>query len=216
MAPETKFIHDYVNSKNASQIEEVLRNHGIVDPWRPCRTRFCQMEKLFPSTEALDYYKKDYPHGNPLVIEARKEEDLRLITLDDYDKLTLHAEKMRKVLGNMRDNGISLYIFQQKVFKMAVELNAIVSNPIPGDSWHFRIEMASPMPENVALEDLIEIRGILLPVHDPQSDVRFEYTKKCVVCGKYYQAKGQKAIYCSERCRAHVRNQMRKEEMNKD
>lgn len=216
MAPETYLIHDYANSKSGSQIEEVLRSYGIVDQVGPIGTRSSLGEKLFASQESLEYYKKGYPSGNPVVVDARRKEDLRLINLDDYGKLTFHAEKMGRFLGNLIDNGVSLMFIQQEIFKRAVQLNAIVSNPIPGDSWHFRIEIAQPMPESLTLEDLIEIRGILLPVHDLQSNVRFDYTKKCVVCGKYYQAKGKKAIYCSERCRAHVRNQKKKEEMNKE
>lgn len=213
MAPETHLVHDYGNSKSARQIEEVLRTYGIVDPMRPFRTRATPRENLFASQESLEYYKKGYPSGNPFLVDQRKKEDLRLATFEDYEGIIPHAELMGSFLGNVIDGGISLLNFPQRILKNAVAFNAVVSMPIPSDRWHFRLELAHPMPENVPLEDRVEICGILLPLHDPQSDVKFEYTKKCVVCGKYYQAKGQKAIYCSERCRAHVRNQKKREEM---
>lgn len=212
MAPEYKFIHSYCNSIDGpGSVQATLINNDIINPNRSFCIRSSPGEKLFCTEEAMQGYQKGWPIGNPITRNLRSEDAVRVATLEDFASLLSHVNEMRRFMDNVRDNGKGLLSLPQEIFKRAVAKGVISSLPIAKDGWHHRIGLGMPIQADVPIEDLVEIIGILLPLHDPYSDVRFEYTKKCVICGKFYQAKGSKAIYCSERCRSRARNQQTRE-----
>lgn len=215
MAQETKLVHDYANCRDAKNIQSLARTRGLIQENKPFTTRRATSEKLFYSQSDMDNYLSVSQSGNPFMAKQRKREDYRLATEGDYAAMLPHAREFEKFLDNTMVMPAALQNFPQMIFKNAVESSLLVCLPTH-DGWKCQIGLVQPMPEIVTLEDLLEIWGILLPLNDPNSDVKFEHTKKCVVCGKYYQAKGAKAIYCSERCRGQARNQKRKEDMNKE
>jgi hypothetical protein len=69
-----------------------------------------------------------------------------------------------------------------------------------GFNFHINMDI-----KQVSFRDFILITGILLPMFHDKSEIKLRYTKKCITCGKFYQAKGKKAFWCSERCRSQYR-----------
>lgn len=206
MAPEKKFIHEYANTCGKPDgIEQVLRKYLGVHLTHGFSTRAIPNERLFFSPEESAKYAQVYPGGNPFIKEARQKEVHRVATENDLQLLAVHTGEIRQFLDTVMENGRGLLFRPAEIFKRAAAYGVVVSAPANGDRWHQQIDLAVGVLDRIAIEDLVEIVGILLPLHDPGSDLKFEDTKKCVECGAFYQAKGPKAIYCSEKCRSRAR-----------
>lgn len=214
MAPEIKFIHEYANCGNDAEMLALLMRYNLIRrDGKPFVIRKDTSTKLFYSQEELDWYIKAYPSGNPLTIAGRSEENIRLATCGDFASLMPHVRFVKSIMESLAKNDPTVLMgYAKNMLKTAIETDAIISSPIPDDPWHYQLAASWKMADHILpIEDMVEIHGILIPLHNPKSDLKLEYTKKCKVCGKIYQAKGQKAIYCSERCRSQARAQCKKE-----
>lgn len=214
MAVTKKLIHDYANCKdNPISAQDVLRSYKVILSGYPFSFRSNPDERIFYSEAALEGYVKGYPTGNPFIKETRSKESLRVMDANEFVRLANHINEINERLEACQHNPFALANFIPDVFKKAVEMGAITSAPIPGHTWHYGIVISAPILERrIPIEDLVEIVGLLIPLHALNSDLKLEYTKKCLVCGDFYQAKGEKALYCSERCRSRARFQTKKVE----
>ena len=111
---------------------------------------------------------------------------------DEMKEVTTKAETLIEALP---------YI--QKCLERASVLNVLVLRP---DGWRPRIDINSNTQLGLDLDitDYIDIAGLLLP-SITKNETILEYTKKCLNCGTYYQAKGSKAVFCREACRSSYR-----------
>lgn len=207
MGANEVLIHAYSNCKdNPESAAAVLLSNEIILTERPFSFRSNPSEKIFCSEEALERYMKGYPSSNPFIRGARSKESLRVREANEFSRLAPHINAINEFLKNCLQNPVGLSSFIPTLFRKAVEAGAITSGPISNDNWHMQIMVSTPIIERtLPVEDLVEIMGLLIPLHDLNSNLKLEYTKKCVLCGKFYQAKGKKAIYCSEKCRSRAR-----------
>lgn len=209
MAPERKFVHNYANcGDDLAGLQDLLVANRIIEEDWPFKTRGGDCE-LFLSEKGLELYLTT---SNPFVAEARKASRARVASEEDFCALLPHVAEIRGLLEKCTQSYWNLSVYVGQIFKKAAASGAIISTQIKTDSWHHQIELARPINRlGFPVEDIVEIMGILEPVHNKLSDVKFEYTKKCLVCGSFYQAKGKKALYCSEKCRSWARNHNHKD-----
>lgn len=213
MAPETKFLHKYANcDSDTKKVAQVLEQDRFEPTSNGFLMRCDKKTRYFFSREELERYKNNFPINNPMVKEARSSEVLCVAQVSDFERLLPHVAEMRSFLDSVMENGRGLMFKPQEIFKRAAKSEAITTQIDFSTQWKCRIGISQLGLANIPIEDLIEIYGILLPLFDPYSGIRFEYTKKCAMCGSYYQAKGPKAIYCSEKCRTRARTRRSREE----
>lgn len=214
MAPEMKFLHKYANCgtepKKIAQVLERNRFEPTIDGFRISN---CEKARYFFSQEDLERYTNALPSADPFIKEARSREKLHVAQIEDFEMLVPHVQKVARFLDLVMENGRGLLFYSQEIFKRAARAEAITTQIDLSSHWQGRLGLSQLGLSKMTLEDLVEIYGILLPLFDPESDLRFEFTKKCSVCGNYYQAKGLKAIYCSEKCRTRERTQRKKEQI---
>jgi len=99
--------------------------------------------------------------------------------------------------------GVPPFAIMQSCLKLAVETGVVTCEPL-SDGWNYRLQFTQNLAV-LAVEDYMAITGIFLPMMFSKSEIQLRHTKKCLICGRYYQAKGDKAVYCSERCRSRAR-----------
>lgn len=121
--------------------------------------------------------------------------------------IDVHISEIKKVLDLCQD-GILPLSYLQKCLEKACALNVLV---LIQDGWKPRIDINSNTQLGLDLDitDYIDIAGLLLP-SITKNETILEYTKKCLNCGTYYQAKGSKAVFCREACRSSYRRRKKK------
>lgn len=125
------------------------------------------------------------------------------------EKVDCHILKIRNVLDEcIRGNLPHKYLYL--CYKKAIELDCLT---LFASKWNSFIGLGANVQDgyDLDIDNYIDLNGILLPSLQ-RSDIKLEYTKKCMNCGTYYQAKGQKAVFCSEACRSSYRRKMKKQE----
>lgn len=203
MAPETKFIHNYANClASPEKAMRLLSDQNIITANRPFTLRNVKETNLFLDDDALYRYLN---HSDPFIQDRRRNEKNRVFTPDDCSSLIPHIIYCREILDREIGSHFGIMMNLRHSFRKAADLGILTPQPIPGDGYHYRIGLSESPAKEATVEDLVEITGFLLPSLDLSSDVRFEYTKKCTICGNYYQAKGAKAVFCSEKCRSRKR-----------
>ncbi len=146
--------------------------------------------------ESAEYGELPYLHDDDVITPTD------LIFKEICAHLDLHISQIKEVLDQCQ-NGILPLPYIQKCLERASVLNVLVLRP---DGWRPRIDINSNTQLGLDLDitDYIDIAGLLLP-SITKNETILEYTKKCLNCGTYYQAKGSKAVFCREACRSSYR-----------
>lgn len=155
-------------------------------------------------------YKSQYNGGSKLPI--LRDDDIITPDNDIFKEICrnidLHILQIRRVLDRC-SNGEIPYLYVNKCFKKASELGSFC---VAWKKWDAFIGLNGDIADGLDLDitDYIDLTGVLLP-SITRDDTKLEYSKKCINCGTYYQAKGQKAVFCSEACRSSYRRKMKKQ-----
>ncbi len=139
----------------------------------------------------------------------------RLITEADLTSVEKKAQFARLFLEKCSKGEVP-YLEITCIFQKCQRQNFLTIAPLKDDAWKFQVCLAgAPEQGNITFEDAVDLFGILVPALG-SSPVHFEWTKKCKNCGKFFQAKGPKTVFCSETCRSRARFQTQREvEMKK-
>ena len=122
--------------------------------------------------------------------------------------INLHILKIREVLEQCGE-GFIPYSYINNCFERIKKLDLF---SIRWQQWNSFIGLDKNAIDGTDLDitDYVDFTGLLQSVLT-KDDTKLEYSKKCLNCGTYYQAKGAKAVFCSEACRSSYRRKMKKE-----
>ena len=114
-----------------------------------------------------------------------------------------HCSQIRKDLDDCI-KGIPPLIRMNGLIKFLCNENVIIVNS-GSDPWRYSF-ILSPDIENghLPIKVYIEAKGIFFP-SIMKTEINLKNTRKCVVCGQYYQARGATIVHCSETCRSRDR-----------
>lgn len=213
MPPTEELIHMYANTRpaNIKKWNDIFEFYDLNGPaiWheKPREEKFIQTRsqkfqkyKVFACEEdARRFIELDEAHAAELVTWPERTE-YKLIQLEFIQ----HIKFIRKILDNIIA-GIPPTLEINAIFQRAIELKIIRLEIIP-ESWQYGLSLndARFTNEITTIEDYVDIKGILMPSISTCA-TKLKFTKKCAICQKYYQAKGVKAIHCSETCRSKSR-----------
>lgn len=218
------FISEYGGGKN------ILRDFGIFEntfslTFHNQRYYICfsKEEKRFLISDVFFTHNNIYNDNDHLFFE--RGEALKLLPRIDYEeeniitpedcffseicnKIDSHIVQIQKILdeyvvGNLPHK----YLYM--CYKKAKKLDCISFKVRKWDSF-IGLDTNVQKGLDLDIDDFIDLTGLLLPTLQG-GEVKLEHTKKCKNCGTYYQAKGEKAVFCSEACRSSYRRKMKKE-----
>lgn len=211
MPPSKELIHAYANTRITykpkwNDIFDFYNVHGPASWHMNKQDRF-----LCTRTPTLSKYKVfSCENDAKAYIQMPSCVDADFVTWPEREEYKAVQHEFFVHIGYIRDildrviTGCPPSIELNMIFKRAVELDLIGLETI-SETWLYSLgTTANWQNKTVAVEDYVEINGLLLPtVTDSQT--KLKQTKKCAMCHKYYQAKGAKAIYCTETCRSKSR-----------
>lgn len=124
------------------------------------------------------------------------------------ENINLHILNIREILEQCGD-GFIPYSYINDCFERIKKLDLF---SIRWQQWTSFIGLDKNAIDEADLDitDYVDFTGLLQPVLT-RDDTKLEYSKKCLNCGTYYQAKGAKAVFCSEACRSSYRRRLKKE-----
>jgi hypothetical protein len=160
---------------------------------------------LAQGLKTFDFNRKEYHHKTVSVVKnsrstaSKKKESPRQSSIADISQSIREHVKQVRIFLDACIQGRLPNDFIRKALVRAGQFGYLTIEPC---GWTPKLGMVAGFP--MPLEDFVEIKGILLPLFN-KDNLTFEFTKKCVVCGRYYEAKGPKAIFCSAACRSRYR-----------
>lgn len=202
MAAEILFPHMFANLDiTIPNLESFCQQYDIIRP-----------EKNFILLEEEDeqvYFTEQSKNNKEIqIVDEKPYAPITRKVMDDEDLKSIKITQtgIQKFLDACIDGQMPFFEIL-KFYKQCERKNYLTVNPLQGDMWHIHPTISDAVKfAKIPLTDYIYIRGILLPTfggkHDP---IQFAWTKRCQSCGKYFQAKGPKTIFCSETCRSRVR-----------
>lgn len=218
MAQETHLPHDIANMENASE-EEILKTSRQYGYTRPGKEYFLFRGSdgiVFPSEQEREEWMKNPPPGstNPFVPPK-----INSIGMEKYlpsiQKIIDDARALLSSAAKGETYALAYFLdtyFQEAARKRYMTVTSDASSP-----WHYKIDLNDNAKlGEIPFEDFIYLFGFLLPSLSKNAPIDFSNTKICAECGKFYQAKGKKALYCSERCRSRARAKNKKETEEKE
>ena len=114
-----------------------------------------------------------------------------------------HCCKIRTILDQCII-GIPPKMVVSKILKNLIRTNVLGVIPTQVDAWHFSMTASTGGQLQLPLDLYVEMEGILLPSFK-KSSIMLKHTRKCCVCGNYYQARGATVVHCSKTCRSQDR-----------
>lgn len=166
------------------------------------------MEKVKDDASLLNRIRGGHIKGIPLLFD----EDIIIPNNSIFsricDNINIHISQIRDALNKCCEGQVP-YNYIEDYFENAKKLNHLT---ICRNQWNSYIGLDSNVTDGFDLDiiDYINFNGMLQPIIAPDN-TKLEYSKKCMNCGTYYQAKGEKAVFCSEACRSSYRRKMKKE-----
>ena len=115
-----------------------------------------------------------------------------------------HCCKMRTLLDQCI-LGIPPKLMVSQILRDLIRMNVLNVTPTQEDAWRFSITaMLASNHSCLPLDLYIDLKGILLHSFE-KTPLMLKHTRKCCVCGNYYQARGATIVHCSETCRSRDR-----------
>lgn len=203
MPPSKHLPHHIANTNGADKNawQQICGQIGLITPDKPYIQLSGRPGRIFFDEEQRVGAEKLSATlcQNPFV----GEEPCRLITGADLSELEKYANSVRAIL-KLCSEGIFPLLQVNHIFKRLSGKFTLA--PKADSPWAVIIDLSDEARSgNLSLQDFVDLNGILLPSLDSSNPIRLEHTKICKCCGDFYQAKGPKAIYCSEKCRSRVR-----------
>ena len=114
-----------------------------------------------------------------------------------------HCLRTRGVLDACIE-GIPPFTSMNGLMKSLCEFSVLTANP-GNDPWHYTFALNSNIDDgHLPIDVYIDAKGIFFP-SIMKTEINLKNTRKCVVCGQYYQARGATIVHCSETCRSRDR-----------
>lgn len=114
-----------------------------------------------------------------------------------------HCCKIRTILDQCII-GIPPKMVISQILRKLIRTGVLGVIPTQADAWRFSIATSTKNQLQLPLDLYVELEGILLPSFEKSSTI-LKHTRKCCVCGNYYQARGVTVTHCSETCRSRDR-----------
>lgn len=206
MAQTFLFPHLFANMEvTPRELEAFCRQVGLISGTKPYVFLKETDSRFYFDADSLTGVGADLIEGNkfhPVTRTLMKEEDL--------ESLKVVQVRLRKFLDSCIEGSLP-FLDVVEIFNDFQKKKYITLGPAAKSPWWCVVEFADCVRlGNVPLGDLINAFGILHPVlAKGESPIKFEWTKKCVSCGRYYQAKGPKAVFCGETCRSRARSALK-------
>ncbi|MBQ9406620.1 MAG: hypothetical protein IJU37_07805 [Desulfovibrio sp.] len=224
MPPQKLQIHKYVNLPLQDNRKLVA---DFIDFW--LKNGAMLGERYYFRSTAIDgliFYTEEERHKwvgnrNPFVKQDRikflsnNPSHLLAEIIDELGNALRKDIKSKSIILEQCSNGFQPIIKLSDWLKLAVEKNVLTCSHDPNDDdWIYRIVVTEQLENtsNLTFEEYITLKWLFLPLLTPNAEIKLKYTKKCACCGDFYQAKGDKAIYCSERCRSRMRAKLQKKD----
>ena len=228
MAPYKGLIHQYANlpnklDKNGHQLRRFYAQFGPMGmlpsghPASSCvRVRLFEKPLEQPSEELVEkkylafFDQADADHwrrwfsNNPFSV---LDEIVTYPGDSEFEKVLVavegHCSRMRGVLDACID-GIPPFTSMDGLMKSLCQYSVLTVNP-GSDPWHYTFVFNSNIDDgHLPIEVYIGAKGIFFP-SIMKTEINLKNTRKCVVCGQYYQARGATIVHCSETCRSRDR-----------
>lgn len=209
MAAVQKFLHIYANANTDSVMDLVwyfISSYCVKEDKTMPALRHSLKDNvyLFYNEQHLSTWKSCQ---NPLLLQdfiliCNKSD---VIYKEAIDLIKKHHNLVIEILGEIVRNEYLASIKSSVFFKEAAAKDLITLSKT-NEKWKFNISynVEAMSRDDIKFEDKFNTLFFLLPVIS-KSDVVLEYTKKCAECNSFYQAKGEKSIFCSEKCRSRYR-----------
>ena len=228
MAPYKGLIHQYANlpnklDKNGHQLRRFYAQFGPMGmlpsghPASSCvRVRLLEKPSEQSSEELVEkkylafFDQADADHwrrwfsNNPFSV---LDEIVTYPGDSEFEKVLVfvenHCLRMRGVLDACIE-GIPPFTSMNGLMKSLCKFSVLTVTP-GSDPWHYTFVLNSNIDDGqLPIDVYIGAKGIFFP-SIMKTEINLKNTRKCVVCGQYYQARGATIIHCSETCRSRDR-----------
>ena len=219
MAPYKGLIHQYANlpnklDKDGHQLRRFYAQFGPkgVLPsgqpaWSCIRVRL--LEKTLEKRYLAFFDQADADQWRRMLINPFEvPEDVVTYPGDsEFEKVLVffvnHCLRMRGVLDACIE-GIPPFTSMNSLMKSLCKFSVLTVTP-GSDPWHYTFVLNSNIDDGqLPIDVYIGAKGIFFP-SIMKTEINLKNTRKCVVCGQYYQARGATIVHCSETCRSRDR-----------
>ena len=226
MAPYKGLIHQYANlpnklDKDGHQLRRFYAQfgpRGMLPSWQPAWSCVRVLLKEASGVPG-EFVERKYL---AFFDQADADQWRRWFSTDPYRKLdeivTYPGDcEFEKVLSAVEEHcslirkdldsyikGIPPLIRMNALIKSLCNDGVIIVNS-GSDPWRYTFFLNPDIEDgHLPIKVYIDAKGIFFP-SIMKTEINLKNTRKCVVCGQYYQARGATIVHCSETCRSRDR-----------